>query len=216
MIISAKQLLTIHSNHSLQLFKGMRKSIHEMLHIHKLYRQNRTYGFLNGGELSTIILLMVLISSSRISAMSLIDYHTINPKLSTLLHVYHSSRSFYFYLNSEASFDQQWQHPSLQARWEQTSRCTMSTHLAIPTTVFAAGTFTILTCAAMHFRMLQYNAALEPRHPEEVAFVEAQHRGISSRLRGSMRGVVFANWGRWRSKGSRKERRAELMVEEDI
>lgn len=176
----------------------MRNIIHEMLHIQTPHRQNRICEFVNGEKLSTSKLFVVPRNSASRSEMPLPDYHIINPKLSTLRHIYHQSQWSHFHLKSEYFFDWQWQQPSLQARSEQTSRITTSTPLAIPTTVFAVGTFTTLTCAAMHSRRLQYNAVVTLHHPEEVAFVELQHRKTSFGRRELMHSAVFAEWGWWR------------------
>ncbi|TGO37625.1 hypothetical protein BHYA_0092g00080 [Botrytis hyacinthi] len=64
---------------------------------------------------------------------------------------------------------------------------------------------------AMHTQRFQYIAVVNLPHPEKVAFAKAQHRRISSRLRGSMRGVVFANFGWWRGEGRNEGEKVELM-----
>lgn len=173
----------------------MRNIIHEMLHIQKPHRQKRRCESVNGEKLSTSKLFIVPTNSASRSEMPLPDYHIINPKLSTLRHTYHQSQWSHFHLKSEYFFGYQWQQPYLQVRSEQTSRITTSIPLAIPTTVFAVGTFTTLTCADMRSRRLQYNAVVALRHPEKVAFVEPQHRKTSFWRRESMHGAVFAKWG---------------------
>lgn len=75
---------------------------------------------------------------------------------------------------------------------------TASTTLETPTTAFAVGTFTILAYAVICTKKFQYNAVVALRHPEEVAFVELQHRKTSFRRRESMHTAVFAKWGSWR------------------
>ncbi|TGO53743.1 hypothetical protein BOTNAR_0287g00130 [Botryotinia narcissicola] len=79
------------------------------------------------------------------------------------------------------------------------------------TTAFAVGTFTILAYVAMPTQRFQYIAVVDLHHPEEVAFAKAQHQRTSSRLRGSMRGVVFANSGWWRGEGRNEGENVRLM-----
>ncbi|TGO86190.1 hypothetical protein BPOR_0326g00130 [Botrytis porri] len=61
-----------------------------------------------------------------------------------------------------------------------------------------------------------YNAALELRHLEEAASVEAQHRELLSRRRRSMRSVVFANHGRWGREGRKEGQKVKLTGKEDM
>ncbi|THV52629.1 hypothetical protein BGAL_0073g00030 [Botrytis galanthina] len=64
---------------------------------------------------------------------------------------------------------------------------------------------------AMHTQKFQYIAVVDLPHPEEVAFAKAQPRRISSSIRGSMRGVVFAKFGLWRGEGRNEGQKVRSM-----